>query len=71
MTTVPRPLDYEVLVGCSWVPIRAEHVRTGDVFRMLRKEGSVYLAASRLLSDIDDCGLYTPARTCTKDSFPF
>ena len=71
MTSNPRPLDYEVLVGCSWVPIRAEHVRKGDVFRMLRKDGSVYLAASRVLSDIDDCGIYTAERDGTKDGVPF
>ena len=71
MTTVPRPLDYEVLVGCSWVPIRAEHVRTGDVFRMLRKDGSSYLAASRVLSDVDDAGVYTAERDGSENGVPF
>ena len=71
MTSNPRPLDYEVLVGCSWVPIRAEHVRKGDVFRMLRKDGSVYLAAARVLPDIADAGVYIASADGAESGVPF
>ena len=71
MNTVPRPLDYEVLVGCSWVPIRAEHVRKGDVFRVLRKGGAPFLAAVRVLPDVADAGVYVAERDGTKDGVPF
>ena len=69
--TVPYPLDYEILVGCSWVAARPEHVRKGDVFRLLRQDGSSYLAASRVLSDIDDCGIYVAERDGSKDGVAF
>ena len=71
MTTVPRPLDYEILIGCSWVAARPEFVKRGDVFRMLRKNGSVYLAAARVLADVADAGIYQAARDGSKDGVPF
>ena len=58
MTGAPKPLLFEVLCGCSWVSIRPEHVRAGDVFRLTRADGSPFLAAARVLSDIDDSGVY-------------
>ena len=58
MSTEPRPLEFQILVGCAWIDARPEFVRAGDVFRALRKDGSVYLAASRLLPDVDDAGVY-------------
>lgn len=71
MSTAPRPLDYEILVGCSWVAVaRPEHVRKGDVFRMLRKDGSVYLAAARIL-DCDDAGVYVAREDGTPDGVAF
>ena len=71
MTAVPRPLDFRVLIGCAWVPIRPEFIKRGDVFRMLRKNGSVYLAAARVLADVDDAGLYTAAADGTPSGVPF
>lgn len=70
MSTVPRPLEFQVLVGCAWVDARPEFVRAGDVFRMLRKDGSAYLAAARVL-DCDDCGIYTAAADGTPDGVAF
>ncbi len=70
MTAIPRPLKFEVLIGCTWVAARPEHVKRGDIFRMLRKNGSVYLAAARVL-DCDDAGVYTAAADGGKDGVPF
>ncbi len=58
MTQIPRDLSYEVLVGCSWVAIRPEHVRKNDVFRVLRKDGSPFLVAARAFDDVADAGIY-------------
>ena len=69
--TVPYPLDYEILVGCSWVAARPEQVRKGDVFRLIREDGSSYFAAARVLADVDDCGIYTAERDGSKDGVPF
>ena len=71
MTTVPRPLDYQILVGCTWVDALPEHVRRGDVFRMVRKDGSPFLAAARVLADVDDSGVYLAAGDGGKDGVPF
>ena len=71
MTTVPRPLDYEILIGCSWVAVRPEHVRKGDVFRVLRKDGSPYKVALRVLPDIDDAGIYVAREDGTPDGVAF
>lgn len=71
MSTVPRPLDFEILVGCTWVAARPEHVKRGDVFRMLRKDGSVYLAAARVLPDIDDAGVYIASADGAESGVPF
>ena len=70
MSAVPRPLDYQILVGCTWVDALPEHVRKGDVFRILRKDGSVYLAAARVL-DCDDSGTYVASGDGGKDGVPF
>ena len=70
MTTIPRPLEFQVLIGCAWVDARPEFVRAGDVFRMLRKDGSVYLAAARVL-DCDDDGVYTAREDGTEAGVVF
>ncbi len=71
MTTVPRPLEFQVLIGCAWVDAHPEHVRKGDVFRMLRKDGSVYLAAARVLADVDDAGVYVASENGGESGVPF
>ncbi len=71
MTTVPRPLEFQVLIGCAWVDARPEFVRAGDVFRMLRKDGSVYLAAARVLPDTDDAGIYIASANGGENGVPF
>ena len=71
MTAIPRPLDFEILVGCAWIAALPQHVRAGDVFRMLRRDGSVYLAASRVLSDVDDAGVYVAAANGSEAGVPF
>ena len=35
MTTVPKPLQYQILIGCAFLDARPEFVRAGDVFRVL------------------------------------
>ena len=70
MSTVPRPLEFQVLVGCCWVDARPKHVRKGDVFRMLRKNGAVFLAASRVL-DCDDAGVYVASENGGENGVPF
>ena len=71
MTTVPRSLDYEILIGCSWVAVRPEHVRKGDVFRVLRRDGSAYKVALRVLPDVDDSGVYVAARDGSESGVMF
>ena len=71
MTTIPRPLEFQVLVGCAWIDARPEFVRAGDVFRMLRKDGSVFLAAARVLPDVDDAGVYLASENGTANGVPF
>ncbi len=71
MSTIPRPLQYQVLVGCAWIDASPEHVRRGDTFRLVRQDGSVYLAAAGALPDVDDCGIYTAERDGCKDGVPF
>ena len=70
MTTVPRPLQYQILIGCAFFDARPEFVRAGDVFRVLRADGSAYLAAARVL-DCDDDGVYTAREDGTKDGVAF
>ena len=70
MTTAPKPLNFEVLIGCAWVAIHCEHVRKNDVFRLLRKDGSAYLAAARVL-DVDDCGIYVARQDGTEAGVEF
>ena len=71
MTTVPRPLQYQVLVGCAWVDARPEFVRAGDVFRLLTKSGAPYLAAARVFPDVEDAGVYTAAADGTEAGVHF
>ena len=71
MTTVPRPLEFQILVGCAWIDALPEHVRKGDVFRMLRRDGSPYLAAARALPDIDDAGVYIASADGGESGVPF
>ncbi len=71
MTTIPRDLSYEILVGCTWVAIRPEHVRKGDVFHVLRKDGSAYKVALRVFPDVDDAGIYTAAADGTEAGVHF
>ncbi len=54
----------------TWVDALPEHVRKGDVFRIMRKDGSVYLAATRVL-DVYDSGIYGAAGDGGKDGVPF
>ena len=70
MSTIPRPLEFQILVGCVWVNARPEFVRAGDVFRMLRADGSAYLAAARVI-DCDDDGVYTAREDGTTDGVRF
>ena len=71
MTTVPRPLEYQILIGCTWVAVLPAHVRKGDVFRVLRKDGSVCLCASRILPDVVDAGVYVAAANGTESGVHF
>ncbi len=70
MSTVPRPLQYQILVGCIFVDARPEFVRAGDVFRVLRADGSAYLAAARVL-DCEDDGVYTAREDGTENGVVF
>ena len=71
MTAEPTKLQFQVLVGCSWLDARPEFVRAGDVFRVLRADGSVYLAAARVLPDIDDSGVYIASADGSENGVPF
>lgn len=71
MTQIPRPLDYEVLVGCTWVAALPEHVRKGDVFRMVKRDGSPYKAASRALPHVGDAGVYIASEHGGENGVPF
>ena len=71
MSTVPRSLDYDILIGCSWVAALPQHVRKGDVFRVLRKDGSTYKVALRALPDVDDSGVYIAARDGSESGVMF
>jgi len=71
MTTVPRPLQFQILVGCAWIDARPEHVRKGDVFRVLRKDGSAYKVALRVLPDVDDAGVYVASENGGENGVPF
>ena len=71
MTTVPRPLQFQILVGCAWIDARPEHVRKGDVFRVLRKDGSAYKVVLRVLPDVDDSGVYIAAANGGENGVPF
>ena len=71
MSTEPKPLKYEILVGCTWVDIRPEHVRAGEVFRLTRENGSPFLAAARVFSDIDDSGTDVARENGTRDGVRF
>ena len=70
MSTEPKPLQYQILVGCTWVDARPEFVRAGDVFRLRRADGSAYLAAARVL-DCDDDGVYTARQDGTENGVVF
>ena len=71
MSTVPRLLQYQILVGCTWVNARPEHVRRNDVFRLLRRDGSVFLAAARVFSDVDDSGVYVARENGSENGVAF
>ena len=71
MTTVPRPLQFQILVGCAWIDAHPEHVRKGDVFRVLRKDGSAYKVALRVLPDVDDAGVYVASENGGEHGVPF
>ena len=71
MTGEPKKLQYQILVGCTFVDTLPQNVRRGDTFRMVREDGSAYLAASRVLSDVDDAGVYTAERDVSENGVPF
>lgn len=71
MTTVPRPLQYQVLVGCTFVDCLPQHVRRGATFRALCANGEPFKAASRVLPDVDDSGIYVAAFHGTAEGVPF
>ena len=48
-----------------------QNVRRGDTFRVLRQDGSSYFVASRVLSDVDDAGVYTAERDGSENGVPF
>lgn len=70
MSTEPRPLQYQILVGCVFIDARPEFVRAGDVFRVRRADGSAYFAAAPLI-DCDDDGIYTAREDGTTDGVRF
>ena len=71
MSAIPRPLVYQILVGCAWIDALPEHVRKGDVFRVLRKDGSPYKVALRVLPDVDDAGVYIASANGGESGVPF
>lgn len=71
MSTEPARVQFQVLIGCTWIDARPEFVRAGDVFRVLRKDGSPYLCAARVLPDVDDCGVYLASENGTANGVPF
>ena len=71
MTGAPKPLQYQILVGCTFVDTLPQHIRRGDTFRLVRQDGSAYFVASRVLSDIDDCGVYVAERDGSENGVPF
>ncbi len=70
MTTIPS-LQFQVLVGCTFVDCLPQHVRRGAVFRALRKSGEPFLAAVRVLPDMQDSGIYIASEHGTADGVPF
>ena len=71
MTTVPRPLQYQILVGCAFVDTLPQHIRRGATFRMVRKDGSPYRAAARVLPDMVDDAIYVASENGTSDGVVF
>ena len=71
MTQIPRDLTYEVLIGCAWHPIKPEHVRRNDVFRVLKKNGEPLLVAARVFDDVADAGVYVATRDGTQGGVEF
>ena len=71
MAGAPRPLKFEVLIGCTWMTVRPEHVQAGETFRLTRADGSPFLAAIRVLSNIEDSGTYIAREDGTRDGVRF
>ena len=71
MSTIPRPLTFEVLIGCTFVECPPQHIRRGATFRMVRKNGSPFLAASRILPDMQDSGIYVASENGGEGGVPF
>ena len=70
MSTVP-PLQFQVLVGCTFVDTLPQHVRRGATFRALRKDGSPFLAAVRVLPHMQDDGVYVASENGTEAGVVF
>lgn len=71
MTTIPRKLRFEVLVGCTFVETLPEHIRRGAVFRALKKNGDPYRAAARMIPHMQDDAIYVASGDGTADGVPF
>ena len=71
MSTVPRPLLFQVRLGCTFVDTLPQHIRRGATFRALRKSGAPFLAAVRVLPHMVDHGVYVAAENGTGDGVVF
>ena len=71
MTQVPRPLQFQVLLGCTFVDTLPQHIRRGATFRALRKSGEPFLAAARVLPHMVDHGVYVASENGTEDGVVF
>ena len=71
MTGDPKPLQYQVLVGCTFVDTLPQHVRRGATFRALRKSGEPFLAAARLIPHMVDHGVYVASENGTEAGVVF
>lgn len=66
-----RRLQFEVLVGCSWVAAQPEHVRKNAIFRVLTADGDPYFAVTKAMPHVQDAGIYVASAHGTEHGIPF
>ena len=71
MTGAPKPLQYQILVGCTFVDTLPQHIRRGATFRALRKSGEPYRAAARVIPHMQDDGVYVASENGTEAGVVF